>query len=135
MPRANLSKAWLYAGTTYGPGADIEMPDEVHQALGKKGAFPVAARAGVAPAAPGAVGAAAPGGGVAAGGAADDAPPETAPDPIANAVGQEVAGALRDAGFGTVEAIAAASEEDLRAVDGVGPVRLAALRALKPGEE
>ena len=109
MPRANLSKAWLYAGTTYGPGADIEMPDEVHQALGKKGAFPVAARAGVAP--------------------------ETAPDPIANAVGQEVAGALRDAGFGTVEAIAAASEEDLRAVDGVGPVRLAALRALKPGEE
>ena len=103
MPRANLSKAWLYAGTTYGPGADIEMPDEVHQALGKKGAFPV--------------------------------PPETAPDPIANAVGQEVAGALRDAGFGTVEAIAAASEEDLRAVDGVGPVRLAALRALKPGEE
>lgn len=35
----DLSKAWIYSGKTYGPGASVKMSEEVAKALAEKGAF------------------------------------------------------------------------------------------------
>ncbi len=68
---------------------------------------------------------------------------ETEPPPIGRkttlpGVGPEIAQALYHAGYTTLDAIAAATEEDLLAISGIGPGRLKqireALSALKDGE-
>jgi len=39
MPKATLYKTWLYNGKFYGPGVDVDLPDDAHTALKAKGAF------------------------------------------------------------------------------------------------
>lgn len=73
-----------------------------------------------------------------AGGAADGTHAGRNPatgDPLAEAVGDpKIAAALRAAGFGTPQEVAGATDEQLRAVGGIGDARLARLRAYaQPG--
>lgn len=37
--KATLYQTWLFNGKFYGPGADVELPDDAHAALKEKGAF------------------------------------------------------------------------------------------------
>lgn len=39
MPKADLETTYVYEGSFYGPGEDVEMPEEVYEALKEKGAF------------------------------------------------------------------------------------------------
>jgi hypothetical protein len=56
------------------------------------------------------------------------------PPALADTVGQELADRLAAAGYGTPEAAAAASDEQLRAVEGVGPKTIERLRAAYGGK-
>jgi len=117
MPKVTLSEGWIYGGTRYGPG-EADLPDDVHKALGARGAFPPDAPAPTeapVPAKP-------------AGEAGGDAAA------IVEAVGEERAAALAAAGFTSLAALRAAQDADLLAVPGIGEARLAALRALRGGE-
>lgn len=64
----------------------------------------------------------------AAGASQDDDGDGASDDTLADLVGQPLAVALRGERLGTPEEINAASDEELRAVDGVGPGRLKRLR-------
>src|SRR5690349_3452734 len=119
MAKITLDRTYLYAGETYGPGNDVEIADaEALAAIRSKQAKLQAAESGAQPPTP-TEPAAPPTGG--------NAPPA---DPLADAVGATEAQALRDMGFGDRAAIAAASDDDLMAVPGIGEAKLKKLRAL-----
>lgn len=127
MPKVQLEAAWIYSGTTYGPG-EADLPPDAHEAIGKKGGFPytepVAAAEPVTPQGSDQA-------------AAENTPPQDPPvvaNPIAKAVGEEVAANLREAGYGDLAAIKSASEADLLKVKGVGEAKAKALKALAAGE-
>ncbi len=39
MVKKDLEQGWIYAGTRYGPGEGVEIPDDVAKELEAKGAF------------------------------------------------------------------------------------------------
>jgi len=122
MTTETLTAAWIFSGKVYGPG-EADLPEDAHKALGEKGAFTpeVVAAEAENPA-----------------GVPQDTAPVVDPNPVdealIEALGADLAYALRDAGFDSLDAIQAASDADLLAINGIGKARLEALRALKSGE-
>lgn len=95
-----LDRTWIYKGAFYGPG-QVDLPDEVAQALEAKGAFlsPQAEQH-----------------------AADESP-VVPPIPAADILQK-----LAEAGYTSPDAIARASDAELLAVKGIGPASLAQIR-------
>lgn len=111
MPTANLSDTWIYAGKTYLPGTHKDMPQEVYDALKGKGAFTEGDEAAVPKATP--------------------SPWSTDADRavLDTTFGVDTASQLALAGFASVQAVRDASDDDLLAVEGIGPATLRKIRA------
>lgn len=100
----NPKETYLFAGVAYGPGQHDTMPDAAKAAIAKKAGAPER--------------------------------PQTvdAIDPLAELVGDpKKANALREAGYGDVAAIRAATDADLLKVEGIGQVTLEKLRIAVAG--
>src|SRR5688572_1256867 len=109
MPmKVQLFQTWIYGGKFYGPG-EADIPDELHAELQAKGALE-------APPPP-----ELPNRSMLSG---DQSGGQSAPE-----LAPEIAEKLAEGGFDTVEAICAASDDELLAVKGIGPAALRDIRA------
>jgi len=96
---------YIYAGESYPPDQHGQLPDAAKAALAKRAGAPPAPAAAVAP-----------------------------DDPLAELVGgAKLAAALREAGYGDVSAIRAASDADLTGIEGIGEATLTKLRIATAG--
>lgn len=102
MSALEPDQTYLYAGQSYPPNKHGDLPDEAKALLSKQRAEAERRPAVVTVA---------------------------ASDPLAELIGDEkVAGALREAGYGNVAAIRAASDDDLTKLPGIGEATLLKIR-------
>lgn len=89
--KADLDRCWSLRGRPYGPGEDVEIPDELYDILVDKGYIE------------------------------SDGSAQQPEDELFEGLTDEQVANLEAAGFDSKQAIAAASEEELVQVDEVGP--------------
>ncbi len=99
MPKRNLPRSYRYKGTTYGPGDDIPLEDDVAKAIDKfREEFEQGGEA------------------------------EVDPNALSNILDQSTAEKLIAAGYGSPSAVREAGDDELLAVEGIGDAKLAQIR-------
>lgn len=101
MPKLNLSQTYIHSGKFYGPG-EADLPDEAYTDLKAREDALKGDQPDEAPA---------------------ESTPSTAADPLAEFP------ELHAAGYTSAESVRAATDDELLALDGVGPATLKKIRA------